>query len=548
MLKIILALCTLLPTFLFAQSKQDIVIKTRFDLESSEVFIKQVRILLANSQIGDPYSQELNEKIVVDLGKIIEDVPRDTQNWVNELQSVLKLRFFDSSYKLIVDGLAYSLQDFNAEIVPGTSVPQRIEFVTQAFVKAINLKARSVSFEVELQKTLSKKSIKFKIQLVNPEFVIHPDLFTELSLGWITAVAPNNIELILNSIDVSKMFEQIAKNPHLVSLGFQDLVMPDVSIVVGEREVSFDQDKIEAFLSSRKNEMKKAVIDLLSVKMHENFKNVIKNSPKKMTLPRTFSIDSAVKGVFDVNDISLNQTGITQFDIGAYFCDDSKNLISQFICNNRVKAKVRRDINDGEFQRSIRLINRKLIEKKSNIAVSVSEDYLNNIVEATIRTGLWDKNFEGKDFKLGPEKSFILAEEKGKEFSLFLDIIYKLKGAQRILVGRSEFRFPAKLMIALTIEEDADGIPHFIIKVKRVVMENDLFINGAPQFGLPSTVGSIPRFRNKVLEGIREEISTFDQKILVDFELPVLKGTYLNKLDFSSDGLGRATATLGFKE
>lgn len=529
-----------------AESKQDIVIKTRFDTESSKTFINQVRIFLANSQLGDPYSQEMKEKLVVDLRELIEGIPQDTQDWINELQSVLKLRLFDSSYRLIVDGLSYSIQDFNAELVPDRSSPQRVDFVTATSVRAIHLKAKSVSFEIDLLKTVGKKEIKFKVEVVSPDFIIHPDLITELSLGWIASIAPKNIELTLNSIDISKLFEQIARNPQFVELTYKELLIPKVSLVVGDREVSFDHEKIENFFTGRKDELKKAVIDLLSLKMKEKFRNLIKDKPKKILLPRNFNLDEKVKGVFDVNDISLNQSGMTQFDLSAFFCDDTKNLINQFVCKNKINAKVRRVIEPSEFQRSIRLINRKLIEKKSNIAVSISEGYLNNIVEATILAGLWDRNFEGKDFKLGPEKSFILAEEQGKEFSLFLDIMYKLKGAQRILVGRSEFRFPLKLMIGLSIEEDSHGVPHFIIQVKKIVIDHELLVNGAPQYGLPSTVNTLPRFRNKVLQGIREEVASFDQKILVDFELPVLKGTYLNKLDFSSDGLGRATATLGF--
>ena len=123
-----------------------------------------------------------------------------------------------------------------------------------------------------------------------------------------------------------------------------------------------------------------------------------------------------------------------------------------------------------------------------------------------------------------------------------MDILYKLTGTQRVLVGRSELRFPVRLSIGLKMVL-VDKIPHLKIRVLKVHTDESLLLKGLPQYGLISNVNTA-RFQQKVLKGILEEIAPFDQKILLDLEIEELMDTYLEELDFFSDGKGRASAIL----
>lgn len=529
-----------------AQEQQDIVFKSRFDLESSQNFITQLRIFLANNNFGDPYSQEFKKPFVFDLEKVLNEVPRDTQNWIREFQDVVKIQLFESDYKLRVENFSYSIADFNSEFKPGISTAQRVEYVTTNYVKGVHLKADRISFDVELKQTQTRQPIVFSIELIEPEFIVSPELMAEVSMGWSTSIAPENIFLNLESVDIRKLMSRIVKSPDLIELKVKDMLMPEVSIKIGHKEITFDRKKIKRFFIVREDQMKKGVLDLLNVKLNERFANVIKE-PKKLKLPRKYGVEGDIPGVFDVQKMDVNNTGIVQFDIDGHYCNENSFLDSGFCDDNKIPTKLRRKIDNSLFQRSMRELNRGLIEKKTNMAVSVSEHYLNQIVNATIKAGLWEASFKGRDFVMGPEKSFILAEEKGELLSMYIDIVYKLKGAQRVMVGRSEIRFPIKFMIAINIV-DVDGIPHFTIKVVKVATDDKLLLEGAAQYGLPTTVNTVPRFRKKVLKAIHADVDTFTNETLIDFEMKELKGTYLDELEFRSDGNGRANATIGFKK
>ena len=539
------SLFAFLIPFASADAQKDIILKSRFDLDSSEAFISQLRIFLATNNFGDPYSQVFKKPISIDLVEVLEDIPVDSQHWVNDLQSVLQIKLFESSYKLNIDKLSYSIKDFNSEFRPGQSKSDRVEYVTVNYVHGLRLKADKVSFVVELKHTQTREPIKFSVELIDPEFVVNQDLLAELTMGWSTVIIPNNIQLNLESINIQKVMEKVAQNPQLIGFSVKDLIIPKVSIKVGHKEVKFSQEKIKNFFINRQEELKKGILDILTARMSDRFANVIKDNSQKLLIPRRYTISSQIDGVLDVQKMSVNNSGIVQFDLDGHYCEDDSTLKVDYCKDRIIFAKERRKIPAQNFNKSLREMNRSLIEKKTNIALSVSEHYLNQIIEATIHAGLWERKLQGKDFTLGPEKSFVLADEKGELFSLYLDIKYKLTGAQRLLVGRSELRFPIKFMIALNIEE-IDGMPHFTIKVKKVSTDQKLLLEGLPKYDLPTTVNSV-RFKKKVVKAILDDVSSFEGDTLVDIEIPELRGTYMDQLEFFSDGLGRGTAILGFK-
>jgi hypothetical protein len=543
-MKTLLFLCLLFLSRTYAQVQHDIVFKSRFDMESSQAFINQLRIFLAQNNFKDPYSREFEKPVVIDLAQVLTEVPEDTQEWIRELQSVLQLKPFESEYKVIVERFGYAISDFNTDLKPGFSSEQRVEYVTVNFVRGLHLTADKIVFEVALKQTRGEDPIKFKVELIRPEFIVHEDLVAELPMGWATSVVPSEVLLSLDVVNIEKLMQEIVKSPKLIDLRLKDLIIPDVSVRMGSKTVKFDPMKLRNFLNSREEDLKKGILDVLNVRMHERFSNILKDSPQKLFLPREYPFSSDISGEINVQSMDVNNTGIVQIDLDGFFCESADPTSSARCRETEIKIKPRREIPYSSYQRSMREINRSLIEKSTNVAVSVSEGYLNQLIEATVRSGLWEDQLKGKDFALGPEKSFVLADERGENFSIYLDIIYKLRGSQRILVGRSELRFPIKFMIGVNVEE-IDGVPHFTIRVNKVVTDDQLLMNGAPDYGLPTTLKGV-RFKNKVLKAIKDEIKTFEKTVLVDLEMQELKGTYLKQLKFFSDGHGRGSATIGF--
>ncbi len=547
-MKLIAVLSTILfvPFLAFSKGDHDIVIKTRFDLESSEAFILQLRTFFATNHFPDPYNQVIAKNIEIDIAKLLANLPEDSQQWLQELQSILRLKLFDSELKIVIEKLAYSIEDFNAEFRPGTYSFERIEYVTSNYVRGARLKAQRILFKVELKRREARDPIVFNIALMGPEFLISPQITANVNMGWASSLLADKLRLRIESVDVKELMDVIVKNPHLVDFTIEDMIIPEISVRVGSRQVKFDPDKIKKFIFTKKDELKKSLLDMLNREAGDSFSNIIKDNFQEITLPRTFVFKSLMNAVLDLHHMELNKVGIVQFNIDGHFCEN-ESFEEDYCESRKIPTRPRRKLETPSLERSIREMNRSLIEEKTNIAVSFSEDYVNQVIDATIKQGLWEEVLKGKDFDLGPEGAFILAEEKSRLFSLYLDILYKLHGSDRILIGRSQLRFPIKLLIGLSIQEK-NQIPHFLIKVEKIATDEKLILEGMPALGLRSTIASLPRFRKKVLRRIMDEVYAFSGDELVDFEIKELRGTNFDQLRFYSDGLGRGTALIGFKK
>jgi hypothetical protein len=537
---LIFALILISCTLHAKEGQQDIVIKSRLDHQSSASLIMRLRTFLMNNQLGDPYNQTLQTPVRIELGQVIRELPADTQQWIKELQALLNLSVLDSKYSLRVDNLFYSIEAFNSEVKPLTSGLNRVEYVTSNFVRGLKLGAENIAFEVELQRTRSGEPIKFEILLIGPQFLVDTNLMVDLPMQWNSHLLPDAILVSLNSIDLSKVFDRVVKNPELIDFKVKDLVMPDVSIRVGQRELKLDKAKIKKYLTDHRDEMKIAILDILQNRMRGKFSNIIKDAPIEIFLNRSLNTTGEISTVFNLKSLNANtETRVLEARVDGQFC--TNRLLEDEKCRTRqVETKIRRVIDDTTFARSMKEIDMRFMEKRSNVAVSISEHYINELIMAAVNAKLLELG--GGNFRLGSEQAFVLAEEKGEAFNLYLDIINKLQGSQRVMVGRNELRFPVRFKIGLKVEK-VSGSPRIQIKVLKIDTPDELLINGMAKYGLVSNVADV-RFRNKVLKAIHDDLAPFNQKVLVDIDLKEFKDTYLEELSFFSDGLGRATAVL----
>lgn len=533
MMKLILLIGLIVLKPLYAV--EDIVIKSRIDEQSSDAVIDQMRGFFINNNLGDPYRQTLKQPIKVDLNEVLSELPEDTQKWLIELQNILRIKFFESKYSLVIHDFSYVLEDFNSHASPVGEESGRIEYVTNNFARGIALKSSLVAFEVELARTSSGDPIKFSINLINPEFLVNPSIDLQIPMKWRSELFPKALFISLYQVDLTKVISRVVNSPEGIDLKIEDLSMPQVSIRIGQKEINFDREKIKNYFYKNKERMKIGLLEILKIKMEERFSNILADRAITAEFPRSTVIKSPINASFEILTMESSKNERLQLTIAGLFCEDA--------CPNKVlKFKDRRIIRENDFNLSMREIDQQLSNGKVNLAVSISENYINNLIATTIKAGLWEEIFEGKTFKLGPEKAFILATERGKDFDLYLDIVQKLSRSQQILTGMSELRFPVRLKISLNIIKE-DEIPHLRIRVSKLATDTKMLLAGLPEYGLVSNV-SQARFQSKVLKSIQEDLGAFSEKDLIDIELKEFKGTFLEQLEFLSDGRGRGTAIM----
>ena len=533
----------LMLTFLSVavEAKQpDIVVKSHLDTQTSSSVIKRARSFMIHNDLGDPFNYVLPKPLTIELTKALKLLPDKTLLWIKEFQKLLNLQILDSTFNLRVDGLRYEVMNFNSILSPSES-SQRVEYVTANIVNGLSIKADRIVFEVELNRTTSGKPIYFEIVVVAPELFVNQAHFMEIPMKWETNLGPNGIEIVLNQIDISRVIKKIVGNPSMVEITIDDLVMPDVSIKIGHKTLALDKKKIKNFLIKGQNDFKDAIINLLNVNAEERFANILGDEPLEFVIPRTFSVSDGIHAVFHLDQmLGLPKKEMVQFIVDAHFCDNPTNISEDFCFGRPIEAKERRKVTDIDFAQSLKAMDHILESRDASLAFSVSEQYLNELIEASDRAGVL--NLNGEDFKLGPQRAFVLADEKGTGFSIYLDIIYTLDKRSQLLTGKKQLQFPVKLKVGVKIE-NTDEMPYLYISVLKVDSDSKLLLNGLSKYGLKSNINSA-RFKKKILEQVTQEIKRFQGEILVSLPLNIFKGLHLEDANFQSDGHGRAMATI----
>jgi hypothetical protein len=543
MKKLAMILLVLMTQSTLALANQDIIIQARFDREASEGMVRVLRNFMVKNNLGDPYNYTHPAPLTFDLSQAV-DLPKDSQNWLRELQSLLRLSILDSDYRLRVEGVGYSIGDYVPEFQSAKTTEGRTEFVTVNSIRGIKLKAKLIAFDVELKRTQGGAPIRFSLELEGVEFELRPELVSEINMQWVTQLMPREFMLSLETVDISKIISQVVRRPELIDFDFKRFSIPEISLWVGNRELRLDRKKLLDHIQHRKEGLKKSLLDLMHTRQKLLFENLIADSPKEIMFSRRQFFDGMVQGIVQLEDLHADRLGVITLEYAGNFCSMAKGFIKGD-CGASLMTQPKRSVSPEMLKRSLRSIRQRLVRQESSIAISVSEQYINQLLEATVERGLWERELANKPFRLGPGKAFMLAEEPGENFAFYMDIIYPLGRAQRVLVGRSELRFPVKFNISMQ-NVLVDGLPRFRITVNEVLLDEQVITFGLPHLGLPSNVQSV-RFRGKVLDKIIEDIAAFKGQTLFEMELGEFKDTYLEELDFYSDGMGRATAVLGFR-
>lgn len=541
-------LLPLLVLFLFCSSlwatptRPDIILQTRLDENNSSMLIEQARSVLINNGINDPYKYQLKKPIEVSLNSVIDEANEESQEWLSQLQHFLKIELFESRYDLQINDFAYDISDFNVKL-KATRENESFNFTARNLIYRPKLSASSIKLIVSLNRAGNHQPIFFEIAIVKPSFTISKQTSVDIAMSWGSLLSEKGFNVHFKEVDLTSLFLDLANDPLSYDFDWHDLVVPDLKIKIGSKTLKIEQEKLKQYIRDNKEELKLAIIDLVATqkKLKDGERFLIKPDIK-FDIPRDFGFHSDINGEFVIERDSLISPYVIRHELNGVFC------LPQFFSFAAVSScdglpqpvPPKRQITQKQHDESLEMFSERFEKEDASIGLSVSEDYINRLIRTIVEGGLFDAN--GKEFKLGPQKAFALSEVKGRDFSLYVDVIYQTTRSQRLMIGKKELHFPVKLMAKLSIEHK-DDIPHLMIDISSDASTDELLRNGLPKFGIPSNVNQT-RFTKKVIKAIKKGVADFVGKRLVEVNLKELQGSYLENMQFMADGQGRAMAII----
>jgi hypothetical protein len=274
-------------------------------------------------------------------------------------------------------------------------------------------------------------------------------------------------------------------------------------------------------------------------------------------------------------DTLITQMGITSIERHAYnilkmeisndYCTvDDYRLFSENCIFTPSRAPVLSQISESNKAYSRSYIDELLKVNENQLIVSVDENYVNKLVNATISAGFWDEALATQGLTLGPKGAFVKFTQKGRTAKLYIDAIYTLTRMQGRLIGESQLRIPLVMDVTIRVETQEEStinnlgqtiterVPKIIFNVQDVDDSFNTIMFGVPSVGLEGNAGDA-RFKKKIYKMISGMLDDFKKPYGVtthagvDIEgivFPEVKKLNIEDMELLVDGHGRANAIM----
>lgn len=210
--------------------------------------------------------------------------------------------------------------------------------------------------------------------------------------------------------------------------------------------------------------------------------------------------------------------------------------------------------NSNLHQQSLNNITNEIKAGKSDLIVSLGQDYINHLI-LNITKGIIpipnDPSTKKDDIIKSGKKGvfFILDDNSGEQGKLVMDILIQPNFFQKlglaITTFRSKFYFPLIIMPEISLEMK-NNIPSLVFKVKDIDMSEETLRKGL--HGVETNLNKGIN-RKLVINKIKQQLNPFIGSVIHTIPLTQFEGLNLGKIaTLQSDNMGRLNMNINFHE
>lgn len=522
----------------------DIVVDTRLNEDWSELLVSRIRRLVKNFGYADPFNQKFSQPLIVSEAKVQDYLNPSAKELINELGKLLKMDFLNGQTQVAIHGLHYNVRGFKTELNASEDKAEGLSVMSDFSASKVRVSADKVTLSLLIPGVHSLPIIN--IDVIKPVIVASEDKLISFMAKIQIKNREKSYKLFLEDADFTKMSSCLLEAQDVITMDYESIVVPNVSVKIGNKTVKFDPKKIEALINSKKDGLKSILIaEAISFLNSGMGEDLLKAINKVEFAKRSWIDSSTIQSMLNIDSFTSEENGnMIEAKISGDFCPhefyqaQGEDCILKKI-TNPVQSRITQKDNDESI-----LNMRSVIERgNANIVVSISEDYINKLLVSTYDAGLWDSMLNEAGVKMGPNKVFIRMDEKGSNNgTLYMDMLYTPKKIERMAIGAKEVRFPLVIKVGLRIKQEK-LIPTFVIHMDSIDISDATLLNGIPEIGVVSNIHTL-RMKKKVLASLRKETAGLANQDVLELKYPELRGLGLDKVDFVSDGKGRMNALM----
>lgn len=501
----------------------------------------------------------------------IEDLlTDDTNDFLSKLEDLSGLGILKIKPELSIKGIGYEMYNISPEIKVN-SVNSGVGINARVSLNGMDIFAESFNINFVLPNLINgKKVTALEVKMLKPRLNFSQGVTLPFELGLMLQKAKKGLKVSFSKLELKELANALVNSQHAFDYDFKSLHISDVSLEIMGRTVIVDEKKIVSTIMDNKENLKKIVIEqLASILATDGILALVKVFDGQI-FPDEYWFntknDKKYPLVLKINELAAPEKNILKLSMNGDFCSKVNFEVNKKNCvNKKLIPSTQRQIPKADMIKSDELILNKLRSTDRQLTASIAEAYFTKLIHGTIENKEWDDLLEEFEIKLGNQKVFIQFDEEGEFAKVYIDAIYRVGKLKGLLIGQRNVNFPIVLKVKPRVEylevdyqDNEKGLvkneqlPHIVFSIMDVVLEDSVLRNGIPEYNLKSSISRITfGLRGLVIRKIRKELFQFDQEtqdnsngkwVGVDLPallFPELSNLHLEKLNFSSDGLGR---------
>jgi hypothetical protein len=526
----------------------DIVIDSKLDYDWSHMLVGKLRTLLKNYNMADPFKGEFPGALILNESKLGPLLPQESINLIRDFGNVVGLHFLETDTKVVMKDFSYEVKGFKTDIKANEKLNDGLSIGTDFSASEVNLRASKLTLSLVIPGV--KSSPVFNVDVINPTIRAVEERLISFFAQIKIIDKKDHFKLQILKANFDQMANRLMLNTDDISLEYEKIVIPKVTVKIGDKTVNFSPDKIQKLIRANHQAIKGILLSQVADFLKSNTSAAAFKVLEQYQLTKEYWIaTSAIESQFRLENFGTSKEGDNiEVNMPGDFCTTEKFDLHKKDCiSNKTTQIAATRINNLLHKNSVQEMKNLMADGDANIVASISEDYVNKLLVTTYDAGLWKDSLSQAGVELGPNKVVMRLDKKGDSGTLIMDVIYTPTKMERFLTGSRVIRFPLVLDVSLRIEKHQEE-PIVIIRLKDVDTSDETIINGKPDVNMVSTVKDVPRFKGKVAKAIREKVSILRNKDIIELRYPEFKGLGLDKVEFLSDGLGRMNAIMRLED
>lgn len=525
----------------------DILVDSKLDYDWSRVLVSKFRLILKNYKMTDPFVGKFPEAILLNEAVVGNYLPAESKELIRDFGNAVGLSILKAETKVWMHGFAYDVQGFKTDLKASEAKDTDLIVETDFSASEVNLSADKVSLSLVIPGKAS--SPVFTVEVIKPVIKASEERIINFFAKIKIRDDGDSYKFQIQSANFDQMAKGLVANPQSIDLSYEKIVIPEVSLKIGNKVIMFSKAKIEKLIRDNHEAIKGILVAQVATMLKNNTAEAAFKVLEQYKLNKEYWLNSStIKSQITIGGFSGSNSGENiGINMPGDFCTNQKfDQLQKKCTQNKVTQSAGTRLTSKLHKESILVMKDLMDSGEANIVASISEDYVNKLLVTTYDAGLWKQALDEAGVALGPNKVIVRLNKRGDSGTLIMDVVYKPTKIEKLLTGSKEIRIPLVLEVAIRIEKH-DNEPVVIIRLNDVDTSDETLINGRPEEGIVSTVKNA-RFKGKIAKAIRTRLASLRAKDIIELRYPEFQGIGLDKVDFLSDGNGRMNAIMRLED